>query len=79
MDVIEFEQKVMELVNTFDQKVPSPFRVGHIKKSDTNYEIAVVDPVGMPIMIHTVYVDKFGEVCYCVGQQYKSGQEKAIN
>ncbi|ADQ53411.1 hypothetical protein 65p404 [Aeromonas phage 65] len=79
MDVLEFEQKVMELVNRFDETVPNPFRVGHIKKSDTIYEIAVVDPVGMPVLIHTVYIDKFGEVCYCVGQQYKNGKEKAIN
>lgn len=78
MDSIEFERKVMEMVTRWDEVVPSPLRVGHMKKSDTNYEIAVVDPFGQPIMVNTVYIDSFGDVCYCMGQQYSTG-EKAVN
>ncbi|ATI17979.1 hypothetical protein [Aeromonas phage AS-yj] len=74
---MSFENDVKELIRRFDNSVPPPLRVGVMKKSDTVFEIAVVDPFGQPIQIFTVYEYK-DKVYYCHGQQYKS-PEKDIN
>lgn len=68
MEIQEFHNKAMMVIDKMKERIPSVLGIGYNLNGDM-VEIFIIDPFGQPIQIFTLFIhNKTKEVCWCSGQ-----------